>query len=377
MKKKLNKQRTLNLLIPTAFKIKNGNLDIARSWFFDTLSKHYNLTIYCRLIGTDEFHVKHGECSYRLISFFDDVRPMSVMQHFLMYKRKIKHTFRREDLVFIMYPFHITSLFLGLLLRKHRLVVWVKSELKDMFMLYGSRAIKPLLFLLKPFFCLFYDTLSRFIFRGNLIFYTSAITIDKKNHRNQIEVVSNSYYNRKKSLIRSKRSNKIYFVGNGQKQKGLSVLLKALKGSDKELNIIGMDNVVDKRLRSLMEGINVRFHGKITNRDAFYEELAKADILVMPSFGEKQGKVQLEAMSVGVVPVCSDSGGTYRTVSNYYNGLLFKQGDHRDLRRKIDALYTDKGLYDALQGNGLDYVKTLSIDAQIKKMAEIINNYYP
>ncbi|MBS8122306.1 glycosyltransferase [Candidatus Vampirococcus lugosii] len=38
-------------------------------------------------------------------------------------------------------------------------------------------------------------------------------------------------------------------------------------------------------------------------------------------------KTQLEAMSVGVVPICADEGGTYRTIDNYYNGSLFKKLD--------------------------------------------------
>ena len=96
----------------------------------------------------------------------------------------------------------------------------------------------------------------------------------------------------------------------------------------------------------------------------------------MPSYGEKQGKVQLEAMSVGVVPICSDSGGTYRTIDNYYNGLLFKEGDWKDLKQKINLLYKDKELYEDLKQNGLEYIKDKSVEKQVEKMAKIINNYY-
>ncbi|UFX82752.1 glycosyltransferase family 4 protein [Candidatus Absconditicoccus praedator] len=122
--------------------------------------------------------------------------------------------------------------------------------------------------------------------------------------------------------------------------------------------------------------MNIKFHGKIYKRDLFYEKLAQNDILIMPSFGEKQGKTQLEAMSVGVVPICSDGGGTYRTIDNYYNGLLFKQLDWKDLAKNIDMLYEKPELYKDLKQNALEYIQELSLEKQVKKISKTINNYY-
>lgn len=122
--------------------------------------------------------------------------------------------------------------------------------------------------------------------------------------------------------------------------------------------------------------MNIKFHGKIYKRDLFYEKLAQNDILIMPSFGEKQWKTQLEAMSVGVVPICSDWGWTYRTIDNYYNWLLFKQLDWKDLAKNIDMLYEKPELYKDLKQNALEYIQELSLEKQVKKISKTINNYY-
>lgn len=283
---------------------------------------------------------------------------------------------KSKQFFFINYPYHKISILYSFILRRKKSIIWVRNDPKDQFVANGNTFTKPIRFLMKPLFSLVYDTITKFIFKDNLVFYTSSITTDKKNHLNQYEIISCSEFNRDKKLIKNEFTNKIFFVGGEENQKGLDILLKALQGSNKELNIIGMEKIRRKKNKKLARNVNIQFHGKIYQRKTFYDKLSQADIVVMPSYGEKQGKVQLEAMSVGAVPICSDSGGTYRTIDNYYNGLLFKEGSWKQLQKQIQLLYKDKELYERLKQNGLEYISELSVEKQVKKMAEIINNYY-
>jgi glycosyltransferase involved in cell wall biosynthesis len=137
-----------------------------------------------------------------------------------------------------------------------------------------------------------------------------------------------------------------------------------------------MDTISKKNNKQLADNLDIKLHGKIYQRNRFYQKLADNDMLVMPSFAEKQGKVQLEAMSAGVVPICSDSGGTHRTIDNFHNGLLFPPGNSQQLAEKIQSLYGDKYLYNHLQKNGLDFIENLSLEDQVAKMSEITKNFF-
>ncbi|MFP4401628.1 MAG: glycosyltransferase family 4 protein [Candidatus Nanoarchaeia archaeon] len=336
---------------------------IQRAHFVNELSKHFNINYYGYLfkknkLDLNKFQIIESSIYLKQISEFNTSRD------------------KNNSLYFMHYPMGFKALYWGLKLRNNKCIFWVKGDVLGQYIHNGNFFTKPIRFLTYPIFKLFYDSISKFIFKNNLIFYTSNITTNQKNHLNQYEIISCSEFNRDKKLIKNTLTNKIFFVGGEENRKGLLLLLKALQHSNKELNIIGLDKLQRKQHQKLAKHVTIKFHGKIYNRKLFFEKLSRADIVVMPSFGEKQGKVQLEAMSVGAVPICADSGGTYRTIDNYYNGLLFKEGNWRELQKQINLLYKDKELYKDLKENGLEYIKTLSVEKQVEKMAKIINNYY-
>jgi len=167
------------------------------------------------------------------------------------------------------------------------------------------------------------------------------------------------------------------FVGDESNQKGLQFLLNALDLIDKdfELTIIGIDKL--SRYSEYTSKLNINCLGLIYDNEQFYDELAKHDILIMPSLCERQGKVHIEAMSAGVVPICSDSGGTYTTIDNYYTGLLFEEKSVNELVEAINRLYNQPQLYRTLQQNGVEYTQELTLEEQVHKMATIIQHHYP
>ncbi len=81
----------------------------------------------------------------------------------------------------------------------------------------------------------------------------------------------------------------------------------------------------------------VTFKCNLTRTEVF-EEYEKADIFALPSTGEFASVSQLEAMSVSLPVICSDTNGTACYISEGVNGYLFKDNDYNDFKKKIVLL---------------------------------------
>ena len=351
------------------------------------LAQHFHLIIHCHIEEVNEIdHIRFVpfERSITFKHFFQELGFGHFIKNIFHYRRSVL-SLPEDGLYYVLYPYKEVSIFLAFFLRKRKLVIRVKSDpavvLHSAPLMFGDGILKGIQRLLvNPIKSLFFSLISRIVFNGNLIFYTGNITVNRKNHLNQHEMISCPVLNRDGGLIKKDINHHICFVGGESNLKGLSVLLRALNESSLKdsitVNIIGIDKLTKQKNIKLASSLNVKLHGQVYDREIFYNLLSQNDILVMPSFAEKQGKVQLEAMSVGVVPICSDSGGTYMTIGNYYNGLLFKPGDDVKLRSHIEGLYMNEDFYASLKQNGLEYVKSLSLEKQTEYMATVINNFY-
>jgi glycosyltransferase involved in cell wall biosynthesis len=375
-------KHNLHILLPITVFSSSGNDYIKRAFFLNELSKHFSIKIYCKKVEKEQVDTdiyRPLSENTKVIDFFKSTDITHVLKNIGHYRKKTEKL-PEEELFFTMYPFRKTSIVISYLLLNKKLTIWVRSNSGVEFVPHSSKIISLFKRLALPIKRFLYRQLSKYIFKTNLVFYTSDIIIDTDNHINQHEIISCSDFNQNSDLIKKEFTKSICFVGGESPRKGLSVLLKALhqlpKNSLPKLNIIGTDRITSKRNKKLARGLDIELHGKIYQHELFYQKLAENDILVMPSFAEKQGKVQLEAMSAGVVPICSDSGGTHQTINNFYDGLLFKPGDVNGLTEKIKLLYSHKELYRKLQQNGLRSVSKLSLENQCYKMFEIINNYY-
>jgi len=380
----MSKEKMHYILPQKVYKYEDGYY-AKRPFFMNELSNHFFLKIYADIeekksIDNERFVRFEEEIKFQ--DFFEGLGLKHFLKNISKYRNKIL-SLPEQELYFMHHPTKISPLF-SIFLRNRKLVIWFKGNIIDRYKnnltkIYGfSRdLIKELL--KAPLKLMGWILIPKLIFNKNLVFYTSNAAINKDNHHNQYEIISCSPFNRDDDIIKDDLTKNICFIGSEKGHKGLHVLLKALNykwlKENITLNIIGISEIKKKRNRKHLEGIDCKLHGEIYERDLFYELLSQNDMLVMPSFGEKQGKVQLEAMSAGVVPICSDSGGTYMTVKNYYNGILFKEGNYKDLRNKILHLYSDKNLYRKLKENGLNYIKNLSLEEQVKKMSKIIKNF--
>lgn len=139
-------------------------------------------------------------------------------------------------------------------------------------------------------------------------------------------------------------------VGRLSPEKGHAGLLEAFASLSKsyeiELHLIG-----DGPTRALLEklagelGISsrVRFLGAMAEA-ATLAEIAKADLLVLPSFLEGLPLVLMEAMALGIPVVAPRVAGIPELVEDGRNGLLFTPSNWGELAEQISRLLSDSAL---------------------------------
>ena len=94
-----------------------------------------------------------------------------------------------------------------------------------------------------------------------------------------------------------------------------------------------------REMMDLAKGLPIRFDGFISNMDIrFKQHLAAADVFVLPSRVEPQGKVVLEALAMGTPVIASATGGIPPMVSADV-GFLVPPGDALALAARIREAY--------------------------------------
>jgi len=119
-------------------------------------------------------------------------------------------------------------------------------------------------------------------------------------------------------------------------------------------------------------GDAVTFAGRLSETETL-EEIARSDILVLPSFMEGLPIVLMEAMALGVPVVASRVAGIPELVGDGTSGLLFAPSNWDELGACIERLLTDNELYAALAKTGKQRVLD-EFDAQ--KSAEVLTRLF-
>ncbi|HEY1316798.1 MAG TPA: glycosyltransferase [Gaiella sp.] len=160
--------------------------------------------------------------------------------------------------------------------------------------------------------------------------------------------------------------------------KGHGVLLEALVRVRAELPDVTLelagDGPLEPELRAAVArlglGEAVTFLGRVAPPSSVYE---RAEIVVVPSFGEGFGMVALEAMERGRAVVASDVGGLPEIVEAGKTGLIVPPGDASALAAAIVELARDPARAAALGAAGRD--RALSEFAQARCTARIEELY--
>lgn len=162
----------------------------------------------------------------------------------------------------------------------------------------------------------------------------------------------------------------ILSIGRLSPEKGHNVLLDAFsdiveKYPNTKLFFVG-DGGEKAKLQTQAESFkdNVVFTGHKNNVKPY---LAIADIFVNPSFYEGFGIAILEAMAAGLPVIASASGGVPEIISDENDGLLFKAGDVKQLKRKISRLIDDEKIRHRIGKNAKMRSQCFSTEKMLKK----------
>jgi len=114
----------------------------------------------------------------------------------------------------------------------------------------------------------------------------------------------------------------------------------------------------------------IKFLGSVKDIQEIYSIL---DIYVNSSLTEGMSNTILEAMTVGLPVIASDTGGNPELIEDDYNGFLFPIQNHSVLAVQLQKLISDKKLRERLGENG---VKLTQSKFDIKKMYENYSELY-
>ncbi|MDI9609378.1 MAG: glycosyltransferase family 4 protein [Candidatus Verstraetearchaeota archaeon] len=175
---------------------------------------------------------------------------------------------------------------------------------------------------------------------------------------------------------RKKGKKTVLFVGRLVYEKGPHLLVEAaslLKDKDLRVIIIG-DGAMRPYLEGLARKLNVSekvtFLGHVDDETllSIYEE---ASVLVIPSLYEPFGIVVLEAMSLGIPVIVSNTGGLDEIVTDGKDGLKFQSGSAEELARAIVRILEDEGLRAKLVENAKSRASEFSWDTTAEQTLEL------
>lgn len=142
----------------------------------------------------------------------------------------------------------------------------------------------------------------------------------------------------------------------GQKEAMLAISYLKKKGINNIfLHLAGSGNIEIYKAEAIKLGIEsqVTFYGHINNLNQLRRIM---DIELVCSKMEAFGRVTIEAMASCLPVIGANSGGTKEIINNEINGLLYTQGDFKNLAMKIEALVEDEEYRKRIAMKALEYV---------------------
>lgn len=138
--------------------------------------------------------------------------------------------------------------------------------------------------------------------------------------------------------------DKVWFViiGYIEMRKGQDILLEALRDMSDEVRreaifyMVGQDtSLLAGRIREEVEDMPEVVMTGVLDREKIHELLERADVLVCPSREDPMPTVAAEAMMHGVPCILSDATGTVGYIQDGKDGIVFHNGDTKQLSKKL------------------------------------------
>lgn len=195
----------------------------------------------------------------------------------------------------------------------------------------------------------FIKVLSNYVVRAADCVVCNSDAVLKRVHTNTPARVIPSGVNtdRFKPLLMDRKA--VTYVGSLHKVKGVDIFLRALKGIDVPVWVVG-DGPERKSLEELAHCLNIdcTFWGSRTD---IPELMNQSKIVVLPSRHEGFGLTLLEAMACKTPVIGRTIGGIPELLTGE-NGLLFTTEE--ELHQHVKTLLHDHSLWEKLQKNGFE-----------------------
>ena len=194
----------------------------------------------------------------------------------------------------------------------------------------------------------------------------------QENHNPKFIVINNGI-DLEKFLPKNnfERKNTIIMVSRFSMQKDQDTVIKAMQyvNDDATLVFVGDGERVDI-CKLLVNKLNLQNRiSFLGSRNDIPELLTKSYIGIQSSHWEGFGLTAVEIMASGIPIVASDVDGLRQVVEGA--GVLFKNGDEKDLAKKINNLLSDKDYYDTIADKCLKRSKIYDIHHMANQYTKI------
>jgi len=172
------------------------------------------------------------------------------------------------------------------------------------------------------------------------------------------------------------RHSRVCFVGRDGYQKGLDVVLDAMRALKKKGRRISLVTAGDEythykllfRLKAL--GLDVSFRGPL-NRTELFDLYSTSRLFLRPSYLEGFGLAILEALACGTPVIATRVGGIPEIISDGKEGYLVEPGDTMALAERIWAVLDDEDLWRAMSENAIKKAGAFTTDSMWKQLLSV------
>ena len=171
---------------------------------------------------------------------------------------------------------------------------------------------------------------------------------------------------------------KILYVGRLTKEKGIDILVESFRELAEAVEptpelIIRGTGGDEEALREQIQSYELS--GQVTFVPFLpFDELLHlyrgADIFVLPSRIEGQGRVLIEALASGCVVIGTDVGGIPAIVSHEENGILIKEGASTPLTEAIERVLSNTDFAEKLVTNGVQWAHEHTVRKETNRAIE-------
>ncbi|GBF06708.1 glycosyl transferase [Deinococcus aerius] len=162
------------------------------------------------------------------------------------------------------------------------------------------------------------------------------------------------------SVVNVEKLERIIYVGNLIKTKGIRDLITAFKKSNATNLVLVGDGeereFIETQAKLLPAGKSIVLLGKLENM-VVRKEIAMSQILILPSYSEGLPTVIMEAMMEGVPVVSTNVGGIPEIAHHNQNALLVGVGNSDELAMAINRLLEDIELREEFSDRSLRYAE--------------------